>query len=113
MGAGGGQGTPLGRGVVAGRCRCDWRGSFLLRILKDGKGVHPSILRGNHRVRRVWGKHALAGVRDGLQGEGGRREALAVSGRRGRPKGRSRELGDGRGSRETPGLYGALAATAS
>lgn len=50
-----------GGGRVGHTRGCEWRGSFLLRILKDGKGVPPSILRGNDRVSRVWGKHALAG----------------------------------------------------
>lgn len=48
-------------------------GSFLMRILKGGKGVHPSILRGNGRVSRVWGKHALAGGTDCKEKGGGGR----------------------------------------
>lgn len=55
------------------------------------KGCPPEHLKGEPRGQTcVGGKHTLAGVRDGLQGEGGRGEALAVSGRQGRPKGRSR-----------------------
>lgn len=107
-------GALWGRGAGGGaEGRCEWRGSFLLCILKDGKGVHPSILRGNHGVRRVWGKHALAGVRDGLQGEGGRGEALAVSGRQGRPKGRSRRARCRERQPRDYRLCMALAATAS